>query len=73
LWLRFTNGKALGKVLFWAPREINPLSWGLAAEAEFKEPYDFLKYQQRQFDLTWMDSPRIMDSTNSIPGKGTRP
>jgi hypothetical protein len=66
VWLRFTKGKALGKFLFWAPLGISePLSWGLGVEAEFKEPYDFLKYQHMQFDLTWMDSPTIITNASS--------
>ena len=37
-WMRFTNGKALGKWLVWN-RE-----GSLYMEAEFKEPFDFLRY-----------------------------
>jgi hypothetical protein len=73
MWLRFTNGKALGKFLVWARRGLGePPPSGLAVEAEFKEPYDFLKYQQMRFDLTWMDSPTT-NTNASFPAAGSPP
>ncbi len=73
VWLCFTNGKALGKCFLWGRRGLGePVSSGLAVEAEFKEPYDFLKYQQMRFDLTWMDSPSIITNANT-PAAGSQP
>jgi hypothetical protein len=71
MWLRFTNGNALGKFLIWGRRGPGePPPSGLAVEAEFRQPYDFLKYQQMRFDLTWMDSPTIITNATSPAGTG---
>jgi len=73
MWLCFTNGKALGRFLIWGRRGIEePISFGLAVEAQFKEPYDFLKYQQMRFDLTWLDSPRVITNA-SAPAERSQP
>jgi hypothetical protein len=53
----FVNGKIIGKFITWnRDGEIN-------MEAEFKEPFDFLKCTLGKFDLTWEKITR--DSTDS--------
>jgi hypothetical protein len=57
--LHYTNGKALGKFYVWTPIAGLPQSDGLAVEAEFKEPYDFQKFQLiGGSDLTSIDKPK---------------
>ena len=68
MWTRFINGKILGKFIMWGPNSftINQSGFKIVAEAEFKEPFDFLKYQSTPFDFAWEE----VSSTNhprSVP------
>jgi hypothetical protein len=51
MWARFTKGKVLGKFIVW---QMNDQSgFQIMAEAEFKDPFDFLKYQSIPIDFAW--------------------
>jgi len=56
-WARFVKGKLLGNFYYW-DREGN-----IIMDAEFKEPFDFLKYEMKKFDLAWTEAPT--NTTNS--------
>jgi hypothetical protein len=56
-WTRFVNGKIFGKYIMWQDGEIGVM-------ADFKQPFDFLKYQTIKMDLSWSEAPS--NSTNSI-------
>jgi antitoxin component YwqK of YwqJK toxin-antitoxin module len=59
MWSRFVNGKILGKFIMWGK------DGKIQNMAEFKEPFDFLKYQTLKMDLSWTEVPT--GKTNSIP------
>jgi hypothetical protein len=74
MWTRFVKGKALGKFIVWqvSPTQDQPDSkitdsttFKIAAEADFKEPFDFLKYQSIPIETTWTEVPA--SQTNSVP------
>jgi hypothetical protein len=58
-WARFVNGKILGKFIMWGPNNLvgKQVGFQIVAEAEFKEPFDFLKYQSIPIDLAWTEVP----------------
>jgi hypothetical protein len=54
VWMRFANGRAVGKFLMWGndpSADRNEVR--IVAEAEFKQPFDFIQYQSIPFDLAW--------------------
>lgn len=57
-WTRFSKGKAIGKFVMWGE------DGQIIAEAEFKHPFDFLKYQTAKFDLAWTEAQS--STTNSV-------
>jgi len=59
VWARFVKGKIVGKFIAW--NHYGPID----AEAEFKEPFDFLKYAVGKADMSWDKMPTTQ--TNSIP------
>jgi hypothetical protein len=58
-WARFVNGKIVGKFIGWNQ------GGAIIMQAEFKEPFDFLKYSVGKFDLAWDKVPATQ--TNSAP------
>jgi hypothetical protein len=66
MWTRFIKGKVLGKFIIWQRGEQNgdPAEYRIGAEAEFKEPFDFLKYQSIPIDFAWTEVP--INITNSL-------
>jgi antitoxin component YwqK of YwqJK toxin-antitoxin module len=58
-WTRFSKGKAIGKFIMWGD------DGKIVAEVEFKEPFDFLKFQTAKFDLSWTEVQANM--TNFTP------
>ena len=75
MWTRFIKGKVLGKFIVW---QMSPIIYGqaefkitdsttfkIAAEADFKEPFDFLKYQSIPIETAWTEVPA--SQTNSVP------
>jgi hypothetical protein len=44
--MRFSNGMAVGQYFYWAPYDNKLTIW-----AKFKEPYDYLKYSQKRFQI----------------------
>jgi hypothetical protein len=44
--MRFSNGMAVGQYFYWAPYDNKLMIW-----AKFKEPYDYLKYSQKRFQI----------------------
>jgi hypothetical protein len=70
LWARFTNGKILGRFIMWGPTNLAERQAGfqIVAEAEFKEPFDFLKYQSIPIDLAWTEvSSNMTNAVQSSP------
>ena len=67
MWARFTDGKIRGKLIMWEYNNFTDRQSGfkIMAEAEFKEPFDFLKYQSITLDLAWETVPAAQ--TNSVP------
>jgi hypothetical protein len=66
MWTRFVKGKVLGKFIIWQRGEQNgdTAEYKIGAEAEFKEPFDFLKYQSIPIDFAWTELPTNI--TNSL-------
>jgi hypothetical protein len=61
MWARFVRGKIVGKFISWN-------HYGqIDAEAEFKEPFDFLKYAVGKADMSWDKVPTTQ--TNSVPNR----
>jgi len=70
MWARFVNGKILGKFIMWGPNSFTSSQSGfkIVAEAEFKESFDFLKYQSIPFDLAWTEVPtNAVDAAQDSP------
>jgi hypothetical protein len=61
-WSRFVKGKIVGKFIAWNE------GGDIFAEAEFKEPFDFLKYCVGQGDMSLEKIPTI--HTNAVGEKG---
>ena len=57
-WAHFTRGKICGKFLMWQDDQIIVM-------AEFKKPFDILKFQTTKMDLAWEKAPTFQ--TNSAP------
>ncbi len=69
MWTRFIDGKILGKFIIWGPIDYTKEKGGfqIVAEAEFKEPFDFLKYQSIPIDLAWTEvSTNTANSAQSL-------
>lgn len=70
MWMHFKGGKAVGKFLLWGPTGPDLDSDGLAVEAQFKEPYDFLKYNlMGGDDVTMIDRPDHLTNLWHGPAK----
>jgi hypothetical protein len=59
MWARFVKGKIQGKFIAWHMNEHDGGQAGfkIVAEAEFRQPFDFLKYQSIPIDYAWTDAP----------------
>jgi hypothetical protein len=44
--MRFSNGMAVGQYFYWAPYNNKLMIW-----AKFNEPYDYLKYSEKRFQI----------------------
>lgn len=59
MWQRFSNGMAVGRFYMWAPiMDGRGEGDGVAIEAQFKQPYDFMKYTIGGNSLAAMDHPK---------------
>ena len=74
MWAHFSSGRAVGKFIVWQrspPHDLIEIreeikvtertEFRIVAEAEFKEPFNFLKYQSIPIDLSWIDTPTIQN------------
>jgi hypothetical protein len=60
-WARFTKGKICGKYLMWDDNLDNQI----VVMAEFKKPFDVLRFETMKMDLAWEKAPAFQ--TNSTP------
>lgn len=66
MWTRFTKGKVFGKFITWGQDDFeSQAGFEIGAEAEFKEPFDFLKYQSIPIVLAWIEV--LTNAVNSDP------
>jgi len=61
MWARFVQGKILGKFFMWGK------DGKIESLAEFKKPFDFLKYQTIKTDLSWTEAPVNTSNSAQIP------
>jgi hypothetical protein len=75
MWAHFTSGKVLGKFIVWqmSPTQdqadfkiTDSTTFKIAAEADFKEPFDFLKYQSIPIETSWTEVPTNITNSAQV-------
>jgi hypothetical protein len=53
MWTRFDRGMAVGRIISWQRKDERQDVFEIGSEAEFKEPFNYLKYQSVPIDFGW--------------------